>query len=131
MPEFRATSEQWKNIQATARDAYTFWNGCILELRDRVEALEQANDARRIDLLRLTNAVANQVQDRNRLFVDVMPDSDEGYSPAKQSGSLVSRVKNLGIADNDARAMICEVAAWLREEGYPSSPTRLEREANQ
>jgi hypothetical protein len=54
--------------------------------------------------------------------------------PAKPDSSLVERVvRAVGNepfdSRSESRAAIREVAAWLREEGYPSSPGRLEKEA--
>jgi hypothetical protein len=52
----------------------------------------------------------------------------------KKPMSLVKRVHSCIVNEPEcghmqARAVIREVAAWLREEGYPSSPGRLTKEA--
>ena len=62
MTDHKITPEQW------------------VELCARVEALEVANTARAVEILRLTNAVANQVPDRMKLFTDAMADNDD-YEP--------------------------------------------------
>ena len=78
------------------------YGACILELRARVEVLEAAN-------------------------------CKPAPSPSQSGSSLVQRVMGvLGhYGPGTARAAIREVAEWLREEGYPSSPGRLEREVEQ
>ena len=58
----------------------TDFKACVLELCARVETLEAANTARTVEILRLTNAVANQVPDRTKLFVGTMADGDD-YEP--------------------------------------------------
>ncbi len=76
MTDYKATPEQWARIeqrQLGGNDLVC----AVLELRARVEALEAANYARRIDIIRLANAVANQIFDRSKFFADVTPDDDD------------------------------------------------------
>ncbi len=90
------------------------YGACLLELRARVEALEADQWLRQ----------------------HAKPKPEPEPEPAV-AGSLVERVA-IACAkpcnetwDDQARAAIREVAEWLREEGYPSSPSRLEREVEQ
>ena len=120
MPEQWAQCEEWVgNPVVGASDT------CILELRSRVEALEVANTARTVEILCLTNAVANQVSDRAKLFADAMVDDDD-HEPSPNSSqigsSLVERVSaaihpsicaDPSLYLHEARAAIREVAAWL------------------
>jgi hypothetical protein len=76
MMDDKATSEQWAQVEAWMA-IESEYSACVIELRARVEALEAANYARRIDIIRLANAVANQVSDRAKFFADVMPDGDD------------------------------------------------------
>jgi hypothetical protein len=76
MTDHKATPEQWAQVEAWMA-IESEYSACVLELRDRIEALEDANYARRIDIIRLANAVANQVPDRTKFFADVMPDGDD------------------------------------------------------
>ena len=127
---YKATPEQWKADAAR-------WPEAILELRARVEALAIANTARTVEILCLTNAVANQVPDRTKLFVDAMVD-DNDYQPSSNSSqngsSLVEQVEDaltheVGLRPM-ARAAIREVAAWMRENECGYNAVRwLEREA--
>jgi predicted HAD superfamily phosphohydrolase len=89
--DYKATPEQWRNIEEyRARRAFSDCS-CLLELRARVEALEEAENDRRFEQCKA-------ILDR--------PAPD----PA---GSLVEQVE--ARAGGDARAAIREVAAWLRE----------------
>jgi hypothetical protein len=104
--QHRATPEQWKHLENGAQLERPYNSAlCLLELRDRIAALEAA-----------------QASTRGIL----------GNSPA---GSLVERVTEAivdGMLDGDcnaARAAIREVAAWLREQGTVSWSTQLDREA--
>jgi len=47
----------------------------IAELEDRVETLKHQLDTLRADYLRMANAVANQLPDRAKFFVDFMKDA--------------------------------------------------------
>jgi len=99
----KATPEQWANMADAASDGFDDGYGaCILELRARVEALEVAS----------SKPTPNDCQIRSSLVERVMGVLGH-YGPGT------------------ARAAIREVAEWLREEGYPSSPSRLEREVEQ
>jgi hypothetical protein len=106
--QHKATPEQWAFVKACAPEDFAGF-ACILELRDRIEALE-----------------VGQQPPRDKLDRLIAIDRDD---PA---GSLVERVQQ-SICDHpfgeEARAAIIEVAAWLREKGYGSWVT-LEQEAN-
>jgi hypothetical protein len=110
---YKEMHEQWKADAAR-------WPEAILELRARVEALTIANTARTVEILCLTNAVANQVPDRTKLFVDAMVD-DNDYQPSSNSSqngsSLVERVEDALMHEVGLRPMACaairEVAAWM------------------
>jgi uncharacterized protein (DUF1501 family) len=111
---YKEMPEQWKADAAR-------WLDAILELRVRVEALEVANSARFMENLRLTNAVADQVPDRNKFLADTMADEDDTKPTANSSqvgGSLVARVERRirhahEVGGFQARAAIREVAAWM------------------
>lgn len=144
MTEHKATEKEWTNMEDSASDGFDDgYASCLIELRARVEALEAANTARTLEILRLTNAVANQVPDRTKLFVDVMADGDD-YEPFPNDrqirNSLVKRVA-LAISGieyglerdeeavnwaSEARAAIREVAAWLRGHGHSAAADVLE-----
>jgi hypothetical protein len=122
MTDYKATPEQWANVQ---RFSAVAGESCILELRSRVEALEAASRARLIEIIRLTNAVADQVSDRNKFLADTMADEDDSRPTPNDllvRSSLVERVADAivgeatcaGIVnDRPARAAIREVAAWM------------------
>jgi len=125
MTDYKATPKQWEQVLSWSeeRDVSVSCDAaCILELRARVELLELGAGIR--------DAVAKEL--------------DRNY-PAKPDSSLVRRVA-LAISGieyglerdeeavnwaSEARAAICEVAAWLREQydGDLVAATVLEREA--
>ena len=121
----KATPEQWANMADAASDGFDDGYGaCILELRARVEALEAAQQGEEADTVDYYAALSAQHQGR-AVFHD--------GAVSERGSSLVERVMGvLGhYGPGTARAVIREVAEWLREEGYPSSPGRLEREVEQ
>jgi hypothetical protein len=113
----RATPDDWAQQEDWANRSVTSASSCILELRDRVAALEIAQQPPQDKLDRL-----------------IALDRDD---PA---GSLVERIcVEAGIHNPaDARAAILAVAAWLRAEMIDQGvitygldwATRLEQEAN-
>ena len=120
MTDYRATPENWAAVEDWASMTTHGTHSCILELRARIEALEAGQR-----LVVLTQKQHDQIADLLR------PDS----APTISGPLLVTRVAAAIGQDrkpinwSGAYAAIREVAAWLREEGYPSSPSRLEREA--
>ena len=99
----RATPEQWAQQESWAPNDTD--SSCLLELRDRVEALE---------------AAAN-----NRQHGEAAERAEPG-----PDASLVDRVANVMYnvaldagfdSEAEARAAIREVAAWLRENPGPNS----------
>jgi hypothetical protein len=129
--QYKATTyEQWERQERRARlhalddqDA-----PCLLELRDRVAALEAAQQLRTFTAEEVASVVVPTVKE----------------SLTDPANSLLDRVADaIGAADdegltnmtwsNHSRAAILVVAAWLREQGTPASgwAMRLESEAEQ
>jgi hypothetical protein len=122
--QHRATPEQWETIEryADTSDPYS----CILELRDRIEALEAGQQPPLFTAEEVARIVAPTVKE----------------SLTDPSGSLVERVAWL-IAKRFSesrpgtdclpfgRDVILEVAAWIRSElNGRLVADRLEQEAN-
>lgn len=154
MDNYKATPEQWKNIERWAEDCST--DACVLELRSRVEALEaQAGNNQGIldsstpppvatdEELRAAWNVPGTNLDAFRAIYDLgvahgKTGSREVAEPAPVVGGLVDRVAYAINGDGDmpinwrpkARAAIFEVARWLRENecGY-NAVCWLEQEA--
>jgi hypothetical protein len=110
----RATPEQWAKCEEDAR----LWSGalnCILELRDRIAALEAAHSPQPDKLDRLI------ALDREDPTPDPAMPELRAASAEAQPGGLVERVAariEFGIDANQdpegiARAAIREVATWL------------------
>jgi hypothetical protein len=131
--QHRATAEQWREAK---EHKYLFT--CLLELRDRIEALEAAAKPNHSEIpdsspLSQVSEAANRI----RAAAHMRPNY-----PEKPDGSLVKRVAaaihpNVCADPNlylhEARAAIREVAAWLRDQkGYGHGwAIRLELEAEQ
>ncbi len=137
MTDYKATPEQWETIAEYAKDLNS-GPACLLELRSRVEVLEAASRARLIEIIRLTNAVADQVSDRNKFLADTMADEDDSKPTPNDRQIRSSLVERVAIAISrcedsaawddeavnwapEARAAIREVAAWLREQEYATA----------
>jgi hypothetical protein len=98
----RATDSEWYCLEArtsgSKSDVVAY--SCILELRDRIKALEAA-----------TSAHPNYPE-------------NPGGSLVKRVANAMN-----GATERQARAVIREVAAWLPEQGYGGLAIRLEQEA--
>jgi hypothetical protein len=131
MSDYKATPEQWAQLERSQVFNGSF-QACVLELRARVEALEAANRARLIETLRLTNAVADQVPNRNKFLTDTMADEGDAKptpndrqirrSLVDRVALVISRCEDSAAWDDEAlnwaseaRAAIREVAAWVEE----------------
>jgi hypothetical protein len=154
--QHQATPDDWAQQEDWANRSAFSDSSCIIELRDRVEALEARQQPQQDKLDRLiaidrddfTEAAAQQpLAFTGKVVAPITRDRDEtgDYiivhdTPALNS-SLVERVADAiaaqatsaGIVnDRPARAAIREIAAWLKEEGYSTLQAEaLAREANQ
>jgi hypothetical protein len=120
MTDYRATPEQWADVGSWAKESPSSWDACILELRARVQSLEddswkQAESNRfwvdalvkriealeantkqwRTDHLRLANTCASLAPDRLKFFNALLPDDEDSQptsNPRQVRSSLVDRV---------------------------------------
>ena len=132
-----ATPEQWAETEQWAKHGDNS-DACILELRARVEALEGNSKQWRTDHLRLANTCASLAPDRLKFFNALLSDDDNSKptpNPGQIGSSLVERVQDaihdveFPHGDDEARAAIREVAAWLREaHGWEHGARELELE---
>jgi hypothetical protein len=158
----RATPEQWTDAGAFASDT----RACLLELRARIEALEDSYETMRLAALEWGKDVDKLMRwsDQHLRRIEKLEagatcphivTSDEGTSycalaeqparigqsdvPANTSAPIGSLVERVAIAcakpcnetwDDQARAAIREVAAWMRENECGYNAIRwLEQEA--
>ena len=161
MTDYKATPEQWGNVQKFAAVA---GESCILELRARVEALEAAAHKHivetnsnivalfaRVESLEATERGASKVYEISKplkltpdqveqLLDQLRPTFKRTPSPSQSSSSLVERVgaaifeqfENNAGNEAEARTAIREVAAWMRENQCGYNAVRwLEQEAEQ
>jgi hypothetical protein len=107
--QHRATPEQWAEIEGESWNSES-WNSprcsAIIELRNRIEALEAAQHAHAgIDIATLTSA--------EKVELGHFKAALEGApTPEARPGGLVERVA----ATNNAPEAIREVAAWLEQQ---------------
>jgi len=111
--QHRATPQQWRDVKAMSFGSLAY--STILELRDRIKALEAAVDRAASEAYR---AASTEVRPS-----EVSATEAKSNHPEKPDSSLVERVAAAITGDSDgpinwkpeARAAIREVAAWLRE----------------
>ena len=113
--DYKATRELWAHIESCAdnpQDIATL----LLELRSRVEALEEAENDRRFEAA--------------KALIDKPASAPAGSLVARVLSAMAHAPDGFGY-EQEARAAIREVAAWLREQGTPASgwAMRLEAEA--
>ena len=143
MTDYKATPEDWESQSNWASDCEDA--RCLLELRARVEALEAAQQQ--------PEPIDEEENDRRfhacmDLIKNATPEQIRAAAGLLERSSLVKRVALAisGIEDSscwdeeavnwapEARAVICEVAAWLRSQDLSTGDYwagRLEREAGQ
>ena len=159
MTDYKATSDQWNQVQKCADVIGSSDCSAILELRARVEVLEGAVHkhivetsanilalASRVDALEAAERQASKAHqiskplkltpEQAQQVRDLLAPEPRRNHPAKPDSSLVERVEDAlmeSIKDQGsmARAAIREVAAWLREQhdGDLVAAAVLEREA--
>jgi hypothetical protein len=121
--QHRATPKQWAIQEKWVDDDDD--SACIIELRDRVEALE-AQQRRKDKLDRLIALDQEAAMDELRA----------ASAEARPAGGLVERVEEAiitGMVDGDrhaARAAIREVAKWLDTKGQHGCSLWLREEAD-
>ena len=133
--QHRATDEQWAQIEELAPGPGQLTCPCLLELRDRIQQLESAQQvpdpyAGRPSSLTddERKATEDAAEAGARCAIEQLRSKPGSWRPTEPAPSprpstLVDRVANAiytGLLDSDAeaRAAIREVAAWLRSE-YP------------
>ena len=159
MTDYKATSDQWNQVQKCADVVGSSDCSAILELRARVEVLEAAAHkhivetsanilalASRVEALEAGKRQASKVYEISKPLKltpeqaqqirDLLAPEPRRNHPAKPDSSLVERVEDALMESvkkqgSMARAAIREVAAWLREQrdGDLVAATVLEREA--
>jgi hypothetical protein len=116
--QHKATPDDWAQQEDWVKRSVYSDSSCIIELRDRVEALEAAKQPPLFTAEEVALIVAPTVKE----------------SLTDPAGSLVERVQ--AVCDDtalghEARAAILEVAAWMSKHPFGKNwAMRLEREAN-
>jgi hypothetical protein len=139
--QHRATAQQWRDVKAMAFGSLAY--STILELRDRIKALEAKDEddkeswAARLRKTGISAALRIKALKRR---IDALEAAQPAKSnhPEKPDSSLVEQVAAAIHPDvcadpslylHEARAAIRVVAAWLSEHaGGTDSPLLLERE---
>ena len=111
-PNYRAMPSDWSTMERRAtQEGSSTAARALLELRARIEALEAAQQP-----------------------ADHIADARKMVAPPAPAGGLVDGIcRELPLSPGEARAVVREVAAWLRSDGpdWPSVASLLEKEANQ
>ena len=128
--QHRASPADWLLHAASLDDADS---SCILELRDRIAALEAAQLEQAESNRFCTDAIVRRVE----ALEDPMAELRAASAEARPAGLVeqVSKRIEFGIDANQdpegiTRAAIREVAAWLRSVGNNGSADELEQQAN-
>jgi len=108
----KATPDQWGKIEQFVADCG--YDSCLLELRARIEALEEIENSRRFEQAKLlidqsAPAPASSLVER---VVDAITDASAAY----------------GTADEPARAAILATANWLDQQELHDAAKRLRQE---
>lgn len=122
--QHRATAGEWASVRVLADDNLTY--SCILELRDRIKALEAAQHAH-VDLSHLSDAerekILKQLANPGRFEVLEVAQPAKPNHPEIPDSSLVEQVEDVILRSGnepgfraEARAAIREVAAWMGEQ---------------
>lgn len=157
MTDYKATTDQWAYQEHWAQEDGDA--ACILELRARIEALEENTKQWRTDHLRLANTCAGMAEDRLEFFGKLLPDGQSdlegeivdyynalaaqhaGKAVFHQDLSLLQCVCSIleehhvaGAVEKSwepqARAVMLEIAQWLESRaGGTRACWLLEREA--
>ena len=136
--QYRATDLQWDRIKARTSDNVTY--STILELRDRIEALEREaamNELRAASAEARPTVKARITRDRDETGDYLIIHDASPNHPAKPDSSLKGRIKSRmidGIGstwEETSASVLVEVAAWLRDHygGTTASTDLLEQEA--
>jgi hypothetical protein len=137
VPSTPATPDPWASVEHWGSQGALLYQ-CLLELRTRVEQLEANTKQWRTDHLRLANTCASLAPDRLKFFNALLPEDEDSQptpNPSQIGSSLVKRVQDaihdveFPHGDDEARAAIREVLAWLKEGEHTWAALKLEQEA--
>ena len=126
--QYKATPEEWATIEELGRDNF-YAPSCrqqrlrILELRARVEALEGKYETMRLATLEWGEDVDKLKRWSDQHLQRIMAleaNSKPTPNPSQIRSSLVERLRKARhaaavLGDDQDRAALCEVAAWLVE----------------
>jgi hypothetical protein len=125
--QHQATPDEWAQQEDWANRSVFSYSSCILELRDRIEALEATHQP-------LVNYAPVKPEYRDKLDRLIEQDCSNPQQLTlvdRLAVALLNAPRNSN-ADTKARAAILEVAAWLKEKGYNTLQAEaLEQESNQ
>ena len=129
--QHRATPEQWAQIERSAEEVHGDGCSAILELRDRIAALEAAQLEQAESNRFCTDAIVRRVEALEDPMTELRAASADLNSSAgltSSPGGLVERIE--AVAGGDGRTAIREAAKWLRSVGNNRSADDLEQEAD-
>ena len=116
MTNHRATSRQWSGIERFVR--YGAYDSCIIELRDRVEALEAS-----------TAKGFHHIGETNKMVPDgSLVERVESNCQDTLDGSLLDRLEAEGYGRTHGRKVARVIADWLDQQDLHIAATRLRME---
>jgi hypothetical protein len=137
--QHRATPEQWANMEEYRDDGYDDgYASCILELHDRIAALEAGQTCPHIvssdegtSYCALAEQTANQFRDAAEMVAPSAPADSLVVRVAKEIAeqSLREGDPSWAYLRPEARAAIREVAAWLDTKGQHGCSLWMREEA--
>jgi len=113
----KATPDQWGQIEQFVADCG--YDSCLLELRARIEALEEIENSRRFE--------------QAKVLIDPSAPTPTSSLVERVACAIEQVATDPNLYLHEARAAIREVAAWLRDRGgYPREwiAQTLEQEAD-
>jgi hypothetical protein len=124
MTEYKATSEQWAEVESYGNPldpSPIAGCSCLLELRARVEALEADAKQWRTDHLRLANTCASLAPDRLKFFNALLPDNDNSQPTPNPSQIRSSRVERVADGISKPLQLTPEQAQQINDLLAPNS----------
>ena len=125
MTKHRATSRQWSGIERFVR--YGAYDSCLIELRDRVEALE----ASIVEALEASIAKGfHHIGETNKMVPDgSLVERVESNCQDTLDGSLLDRLEAEGYGRTHGRKVARVIADWLDQQKLHIAATLLRQEA--
>jgi hypothetical protein len=136
MTDYRATPEQWADVGSWAKESPSSWDACILELRARVQSLEDDSWKQAESNSFWVDALVKRIEALEANSKPTPNPSQIRSSLVERVAIAISRCQDSSCWDDEAvnwepeaRAAIREVLAWLKEGEHTWAALKLEQDA--